>query len=552
MTLMTGKRALLEQLVADGVQYVFGNPGTTEQAFQDLLQEYPQLTYVLCLHEGVAVSMADAYARATGRPAVVQLHIAPGLGNAMGMLYNAYASHSSLVVYVGQSASESLVQEPLLSADLVAMAKPISKWAVQVEHAGDVAHVVRRAHDLAAQPPRGPVVLAIPIDTMEAEAEVDVQPTSYTRWHTPPDPTALEEAAALLAASVNPLLIVGDGVALSGAQQEVADLAVTLGAPVWLGYSTEVNIDALHPHVAGTLPATSASASTVTDRLLADHDAVLVLGSPVFRFIFPKPGSPVPAGVRVVHVDLDGWELGKNVPGVLGIRGDVRSSAIRLRELLGELPDAARRAQSITAAIAETRQARLDADAALTAEAAIPVALAMRELAAALPDDVAIFEEAMTSAAAFGRHVPVHPGRYFRARGGGIGPGIPGAVGLKLAMPDRPVVGVVSDGSGLYSITALWTAAHHRVPVVWVVINNGTYRILKENLVEYLGDERAGRQFVELDLADPPLRYDEIARAFGVTAERVERLEDLGPAVRRALTLGSPALVEVLVSGAVD
>jgi thiamine pyrophosphate-dependent acetolactate synthase large subunit-like protein len=553
VTKMTGKRALLEQLVADGVRHIFGNPGTTEQAFQDLLQEFPGITYVLCLHEGVAVSMADAYARATGRPAFVQLHIAPGLGNAMGMLYNAHASHSPLVVYVGQSATEALFQEPLLSADLVAMAGPVSKWAVQIDHAADVPQAVRRAMDTAAEPPRGPTVLAIPIDVMEEMADVDIQPTAFTRWAVHPDPDALDEAAELLASSRSPLVVLGDGVALSGAQDEAAALAEELGAPVWLGYSTEVNIRPDHPHLAGTLPFTSASAPRVTDDLLAGHDVVLVLGSPVFRFIFPRPGSPVPPGPRVIQVDLDSWELGKNAPGVLGIRGDVLVAATGLLDRLRSrgVPGAADRAREVAAAVHAARQARLTADEALDAPAGgpIPVARAMRELAAAIPADAAIFEEAMTSAAAFSRHVTTVPGRYFRARGGGIGPGIPGAIGLKLAMPERPVLGVVSDGSSLFAITALWTAAHHAIPVVWVVINNGSYRILKENLAEYLGPDLAGRRFVELDLDGPALRFDDIARSFGVHGERVERIEDLRPAVERALALNRPAVVDVIVSG---
>jgi benzoylformate decarboxylase len=498
--------------------------------------------------------MADAYARATGRPAFVQLHIAPGLGNATGMLYNAHVAHSPLVVYVGQSASESLFQEPLLSADLVTMAGPVSKWAVQVQHAADVAQALRRAMNIANEPPRGPAVLAIPIDVMEQTADVDVRPTAYTRWAVHPDPAALDEAAALLAASHRPLLIVGDGVALSAGQAEAAALAEALGAPVWLGYSTEVNIAPDHPHLAGTLPATSASASRVADDLLARHDAVLVLGSPVFRFIFPRPGSPVLPGPRVVQVDLDGRELGKNVPGVLSIRGDCKVAAAGLLTRLAAsgVPGAGDRGRAITDEVRRAREARLALDAELPSGGPIPVAHAMRELAAVIPSDAAIFEEAMTSGAAFNRYVTTSPGRYFRARGGGIGPGIPGAVGLKLAMPDRPVLGVVSDGSGMYSISALWTAAHHGVPVVWVVLNNGSYRILKENLVEYLGAARAGRRFVELDLRGPELRFDEIARAFGVHGERVERLAELGPAVERALALGRPALVDVIVSGDVD
>ena len=556
MTKMTGKRALLEQLVADGVRYVFGNPGTTEQAFQDILQEFPDITYVLCLHEGVAVSMADAYARATGRPAFVQLHIAPGLGNAMGMLYNAKAAHSPLVVYVGQSATAALFQEPLLSADLVAMAGPVSKWATQIEHAADIPQAVRRAMNTAAEPPRGPTVLAIPIDVMEETADVDVQPTAYTRWAVHPDPESLDEAAELLAAGRNPLVVLGDGVALSAAQDEAAAVAEALGAPVWLGYSTEVNIRPDHPQLVGTLPFTSASAPRVTDDLLAQHDVVLVLGSPLFRFIFPRPGSAIPPGPRVIQIDVDSWELGKNAPGILAIRSDVKVAANGLLDRLREtgVTGAADRAAAVAAAVRDARQARLAADDVLPAPVGdpIPVAHAMRELAAALPPDVAIFEEAMTSSATFARYVTTVAGRYFRARGGGIGPGIPGAIGLKLAMPERPVVGVVSDGSSLYAITGLWTAAHHDIPVVWVVVNNGGYRILKENLVEYLGADLPGRDFVELDLDHPALRFDDIARAFGVHGERVERIDDLRPAVERALALGRPAVVEVIVAGDIE
>ena len=552
MTQMEGKRALLEQLVADGVEYIFGNPGTTEQAFQDMLQEYPQLTYILCLHEGVAICMADAYARATGKPAFVQLHIAPGLGNAMGMLYNAYSSHSPLVVYVGQSASTALVQEPLLSADLVGMAAPVTKWAVQVEHAGDVAQMLRRANNIASLPPRGPVVIAVPIDVMDEMAEVEITPTSYTRWSTSPDPSALLEATELLRGAESPLVIVGDEVGDSDGVAEVEQLAVSLGAPVWIGYSTQVNITPDHPLVAGTLPATSISAPRIAEQMLSGHDVVLVLGSPVFRFIFPRPGSPVPQGIKVIQIGLDSWELGKNVPDVLGVVGNVREAATQLSELLGELPGATARTAAITAANSRARQARLAIDDKLPQGPAMPVALAMRELAGCLPEDVAIFEEAMTSASAFSRHVPLHPGRYFRARGGGIGPGIPGAIGLKLANPDRPVIGVVSDGSGMFSITALWTAAHHRVPVVWLVINNNSYRILKENLVEYLGDKAGSRRFVELDLTNPSLHYDEIARSFGVDAVRVTELADLRPALERAFALGAPALVEVMVDSEVE
>src|SRR3954467_11054479 len=198
MPRLTGKRAMLEQLVADGVRHIFGNPGTTEQPFMDVLQEYPQIEFMLALHEGIAVAMADAYARLTRKPAFVELHIAPGLGNGLGMLHNAKVGQSPLVVYAGQSESRALFQEPHLTGPLVDMARPICKWAYQVEHAHDMAPAVRRAFKVAAEPPQGPVFLSLPMDVLDHEAEVEIRPTSYTHWRTRPNAAALAEAAELL------------------------------------------------------------------------------------------------------------------------------------------------------------------------------------------------------------------------------------------------------------------------------------------------------------------------------------------------------------------
>jgi benzoylformate decarboxylase len=177
----------------------------------------------------------------------------------------------------------------------------------------------------------------------------------------------------------------------------------------------------------------------------------------------------------------------------------------------------------------------------------ITVARLMGEIAAALPPDVAIMDESTTSGGVLGRYIKPQPGRYFRARGGGLGPGLPGAVALKLAMPERPVVGIVSDGAAMYTVSALWTAAHHRIPVTWVICNNAEYRILKDNVASYLGPNLASRQFVALDLNDPPLRYDRIAESLGVHGRRVERPEELRPALEEALALGAPALVDVAI-----
>jgi benzoylformate decarboxylase len=491
--------------------------------------------------------MADAYARATRRPSFVQLHIAPGLGNAMGMLFNAHASRTPMVVYAGQAASDVLAHEPLLSADLVDMAKPVTKWGYEPSHAVEVPQALRRAITIASDPPQGPVLLSLPIDVMDDSADVRIAPTSLTSWQVRPDPQAIDQAAEMLAASDNPLLLIGDGVALCGGQHHVARLAQKLGAPIWQAYSSEVNVPFDDPMLAGSLPNTSSRASELTARLLAQHDVVLAIGAPVFRFVFPQPGPALPTGVQFVHIDLDGRELGRSTVGGLLIKSDCAVAAQELCRRLDSRPLAAApaRTERIRAEIAAARAAALERDREHWDDQPISVPRLMAEIAAALPPGTAIFDEAMTSSSTLLRYITPAPGHYFRARGGGIGPGIPGAVGLKLALGDTPVIGIVSDGASMYSLTALWTAAHHGIPVVIVVCNNGSYRILKENLADYLGESGADRRFVELDLTAPELRFDQIAEAMGVHGRRVEDPDELGPALRAAFALGRPAVIDV-------
>jgi benzoylformate decarboxylase len=334
MARMTGKRALFEQLVADGVRHVFGNPGTTEEGFLDLLQDYPQIEFVLALHEGVAVSMADAYARFTRRPAFVEVHIAPGLGNALGMLHNARIGNSPLVVYAGQSPTRSLFQEPHLSGPLVDMARPICKWAAEIQHPHDVAQALRRAFKVANEPPEGPVFLSLPMDTLDGEADVDIVPTSYTRARTRPEAAALEDATKLLLEARHPMLVIGNGVAQADAQPEVAAVAEVLGAGVVAGYASDFVISADHPLYVGSAGLVKPN---VLKSMLADCDVLLAVGTPVFQFIFPDPIDRILSpDTQLIQIDLDTWQIGKNFPPRLGIVGDPKAALGELECLLRE------------------------------------------------------------------------------------------------------------------------------------------------------------------------------------------------------------------------
>jgi benzoylformate decarboxylase len=549
---MTGKRALMEQLVADDVRFVFGNPGTTEQGFLDILQEYPQIQFILALHEGVAISMADAYARAARRPAFVEVHTGPGLGNALGMIYNASVGKTPMVVYAGHSPSRSVLQEPLLSGPLVDMARPLCKWSAEIHHGHDVPRALRRAFKTAMEPPCGPVFLSLPLDTLDEEAEVDIVPTAHTRWRGRVDPAAMEEAARLLLAAEHPMVMVGDNVSVADAQAEAAALAEALGAPIFECYASEVNVSTRHPLYLGSINFVSPGPVRAT---LERCDALLVAGAPLFRMIFPEPdATPLRAGTTVIQIDVDPWELGKNITPAMAVLADPRAALAELAEQVRRLqtPAQKRVAEERTAAIGErtkAQRARYWEDAKKSWDA-VPISAPrlMHEIRHALPDDAMVFAEAITNSQHLAAAIsPTGPERMMRARGGGIGPGLPGTLGAQLARPGKKVVGVCSDGAAMYSITALWTAAHHRIPVTFVMLSNRAYRILKLNMLEYLGAGAAGRRFVAMDLTDPELRFDRIAESMGVRGRRVERPEDLGPALRDAIAHDGPSLVDVVM-----
>ena len=555
MPRMTGKRAMLEQLIADGVRHVFGNPGTTEQGFMDVLQDYPQVDFMLALHEGVAVCMADAYARLTRRPAFVEVHIAPGLGNAMGMLHNAAVGKTPLVVYAGQSPGRTLLQEPHLSGPLTEMARPVCKWSAQIHHAHDVPRALRRAFKVAMEPPQGPVFLALPMDTLDEEADVEIRPTTCTSWRGRADATGMAEVARLVLAAQRPMLMVGDSVALADAQPEVEAFAEVAGVPVFECYASEYNMSAKHPLNAGALNFVTPAPLRAT---LEGCDLLLVVGAPMFQLIFPEAESPIPAGTTIVQIDINPWEIGKNMTPDLAFLADPKAALAELAEQVRRLrtPEQARHAEARGQKIGErtrAERARYWEQAKARWDATpITAPRLMHEIRHAMPDDFLVFSEAITNSMHLNQAImPEEPGRMVRVRGGGIGPGLPGSLGAQLARPDRKVVGVCSDGAAMYSITALWTAAHHKIPVTYVMLNNAAYRILKLNMVEYLGKAARGRRFVAMDLTDPELRFDRMADSMGVPGFRVDRPEDLGPTLRKALEVDGPSLVDVVMESPV-
>ncbi|HSP55724.1 MAG TPA: thiamine pyrophosphate-binding protein, partial [Dehalococcoidia bacterium] len=298
MPRLSGRYAFIEQLLAEGVTHVFGNPGTTEQGFQDALQEYPQLQYVLALQESIAIGAADGFARARGKPAFAQVHIMPGLGNAMGMLYNSYRMRTPLVVYAGQHPQRGNSQEPILAGDLVRLAEPVTKWAVEAQDANEIPILLRRAFKTAMEPPRGPVFVAVPTNVMDEESAADIVPSTPADTHVHASTDVIERIASALLEARSPVIICGDGVAVAGGQGELVQLAEAIGARVHSSFAAELPFPSAHPLYAGLLNVVSAPA---LKGQLSSADLIFAVGTPVLPLLFPIDESPFADGAKLIH-----------------------------------------------------------------------------------------------------------------------------------------------------------------------------------------------------------------------------------------------------------
>ncbi len=552
---MRGRRVLMESFVAHRVRHIFGNPGTTETPLLDSLPAFPQIEYVMALHEGVAVSAASFYAQASGRVAVANLHVAPGLGNGIGSLYGALKANSPLVVTAGQQDTRMRLAAPILGHDLVAMAAPVTKWSVQIERADEIAAVLRRAFKVATDAPKGPVFVALPIDVLEQETSV--QATAPDRlWHAAsPDHDGVTEIASLLLKSQSPVIVSGDDVARSGATAALVTLVETIGASVWFeGLRHHASFPTAHPNYRASLPGDAAQIR----KALEGADLVLLLGGPFFEDIWYTQGGHFPPGAAIAQIELSPERLAFNHRLDAGLVGDLLTSLYALTDQVRSraTPEFRLAAQRRNAALADTRASEKEAYKARLEKAWNREPTSMPRVAAelrrGLPDNVVIVDESITASLDLARAFDYRGfGDYFGGRGGGIGQGIAGAIGVKVAMPDRPVVAVSGDGSAMYSIQALWTAAHHKLAIVFVVLANRQYRILKHNVDVWRQNFQPGTQhpYQQMDLTGPELDFVHLAAGMGVEAVRVEKAEAIAPALAAAVAANRPYLVEIAIEG---
>jgi len=549
MPVISGKRAFLELLKQEGVRILFGNPGTTELPLMDALAVDNEIRYVLGLQEAAVMAMADGYAQASGELTVVNLHVAPGLGNAMGMLYDAQKAASPILVTAGQHDQQFNATEPILWADLPPIARPFVKWSSEVKRLADLPRMVHRAAKTALAPPTGPVFLSLPGDILQAEADIDLLAPTRVAPRLRGDPAAIDAAATLLAAAKNPLIMAGDAVAHSRAHAELVELAELIGAPVYSEIvPSTASFPASHPLFRGAMGRVTPAIREVMDQ----YDLVFSVGADLFTLSLPSPVEPFPPGQHLIHLDVDAWELGKNYPPDVAILGDPKATlpeltaAVRERMTSGARAAARERLRNATGAIHAEREALVAKARAGADDVPVQPLALLHAIGASLPKDAVVVEETISSGGGIRQLMRSDdPQSFFGLRGGGIGWGLPAAIGVKLALPDRPVVGLIGDGSAMYTCQALWTAAHDRIPVVFVIFNNRSYRILKQRLHAQRGLAAQVDTYVGMELLDPPIDFVGLARSLGIAAERARTVHDTTDLLAKGLSADVPMLIDV-------
>ncbi len=549
---ITGRSAFVELLKGEGVTHLFGNPGTTELPIMHALGDHPDMTFVMSMHESLVVGMADGYARASGKLGAANVHVAPGLGNAMGSLFNAKYTNTPILLTAGQQEQGHGLTEPLLFDNLARMAEPLVKWSVEVGRLEDLPRIVRRAAKVAMTPPTGPVFISLPGDILNREGGVDLGAASRVESRVRPADGVLEDMAARILSAERPVMIVGDEIVRSDAMAAAAALAEAIGASVYQqGFANSGCFPSEHPSYLGLLP----KVQPEMRKVLEAHDLLVVLGCDPLRTSVASGTDPMPDGLRVLHVGLDDWEIAKNYAVEMGVRADIRETLEALLAVLAAKGGPALKAKAGARVVALAERSWTSKRRGLVAsleerDGTLPIDVDVFMLRAvdALPRDAIVVHEGFTSTTVLPDLLPFRERYGFHNGGsGGIGWSIPASVGVAFAQPGRPVVTLVGDGSAMFSIQALWTIAHHKLPITTVICNNGGYRIIKRRLKSFHKSDR----FIGMDFADPALDFVGMAQAMGMAAWRITDVAEIGPAIAAATRGATPILLDVVVDNRV-
>ena len=551
---MTGKQALLEMLKAEGVEFIFGNPGTSEGPIIDMLGDYPELRYILTLQESVAVGMGESYARATGKASFVSLHVDSGLANGIALMLDAYNTGTPMVV---TSANYDIRKTTEGLTDLAELARPVTKWSVQLTHPDQIPGAIRRAFNEANSHPKGPVYVGFTTNALEGSADMNIVPSQPMFDEPRPNLKGIKAAADLLIQADRSIMMVGDRVSDDGAMNKAVELAELLGLPVYGSRGAEVAFPTNHPQFLGNLSLRIEDQRSILERA----DLVLAIGMDAFEELFYWGDVILSSETKLIHIDPVAGKVGKSEPTDVGI---VAHCGLAIEELINHMtpmltPESRQTISNRVSLISnESSESKKSFERSVEDkwdQKPITPARMMFELSNALPDNSIVVDDSLSNRAMF-RH-------YFQAfergdirgvRGQSIGGGIGATMGTQCANPDRPVFGVIGDGSAMMTIQGLWTAANDDIPCVFVICNNGMYRILRTNFNIYQKDvlglsETSGENLLYSEFATP-FDMAAIANSMGVHGERIIEPSEIKPAVDRAVASGKPALLDIIIDSA--
>ncbi len=524
--LCTVREATWGLMRAHRMTTVFGNPGSTELG---LFLGWPaDFRYVLGLQESVVVGMADGFAQASGNASFVNLHSAAGVGHAMGNIFTAFKNRTPMVITAGQQARSILPFDPFLhSAQATELPKPYVKWSVEPARAEDVPLAIARAYHVAMTPPRGPVLVSVPAD----DWAVLTEPVAPRRMSTllRPEPALLAEIGAALDAAERPAIVVGAAVDRDGAFAEAVQLAERHNARVFVApMSGRCSFPEDHRLFAGFLPATRERIV----QLLGGHDLILALGAPAFTYHVQGEGPHAPAGAVLVQI-TDDPQAAAWAPLGTAVFSSVRLALLDLLARpappLRTPPQPREAAPAIAVPAAGTR---------------ISTAYLMQTLARARTRSSVVVEEAPSARPVMHQHLPFfEPGSFLTMCSGGLGHSLPAAVGVALARPDAKVIALIGDGSAMYAIQALWTAAQFKLPITFVIVNNRQYAALHHFAPVFGFAPGAALPGTEL----PDLDFVALAAGHGIRGQRVTEGTALAGALERALASNDPVLIDVAV-----
>mgnify|MGYP001112065359 FL=1 len=550
---MTGKQAILEMLKAEGIKHIFGNPGTSEAPLIDMLGDYPELRYFLTLQESVAMGMAESYARATEKPSFVSLHVDSGLANGIALMLDALNTGTPMVITSANYDARKINEN---KTDLAELVRPVTKWAVELNLPDQIPSVMRRAFHEANSHPKGPVYVGFTANALEAEAEMNIVPSSKMHDSYRPDSRGIEEAVKLIMEAKRPMMMVGDRVSDDHANDLAVELAELMGFTVYQSRGAEVSFPTTHPQFFGN----HSLRVTSNRQALEDVDLLLAIGMDAMEELFYWGDVILGEQTKLIHIDPIPGRAGRSEPTDVGI---VSHCGLAIEELLGSIKSLLTsqvengidvRRSVVVAAAAEKRKAFDDLVAAKWDSKPMSPARMMFELSEALPDNAIVVDDSISNRATMRHYFQGQKRGDLRAfRGQSIGGGIGTTMGTQVANPDRPVFGIIGDGSAMMTIQGLWTAANDNIPCTFVICNNGMYRVLKVNFDVYQREilhqeESAGENLLYSDFPTP-FDVSAIATSMGVHGERITDPAEIAPAVQRAVASGKPAVLDIVIDG---